>query len=119
MSTLRALTSGRLRLRRRQRERAARIDRLVPADQLHVLHLDAIVAVAYRGRAARRRSPLDPLGPHRERRQVNLLVVRVEDDVAARVDLAILLLCSGLEVELRVLVRGRRRDLVQLERCRP
>ena len=53
-----------------------------PLTSCHALQLDPVVAVAHRRGAARRRPPLDALRADGERRQVDLLMIGMEDDVA-------------------------------------
>ena len=96
-------------------DRAADIQRLIGARQPQVLDRQPAVAVLHRCFGARNARPLDPLGAHRELRQMKLLMIGVEDDGASRIERSCPLLKVGRELELLLRVGSRRVERGELD----
>ena len=98
-----------------QRERAGHVERLLAADEPHILELDAILGVLDGGFRARRAGPLHALRPDRECRQVHFLVIGMENQLAGGVELAALFLDVRRERQPLLRVRRLGGDRVQLK----
>src|SRR4029453_5021671 len=94
-----------------RRERAAGVERLIAAHELHVLQLDSAVTVTH-GRLVPGRPPFDALRTDCQLRKVNLLMIRMENDIPLGLELARFLLELRIEFQLLVCVRRRRAEIV-------